>query len=865
MPHVAEKMMAAIPSDKRLPGGVFKFDGNNTTGGYFESGSNTGLGLCPQAPNLGQKSWFFACYCLATGGAVNDYIFSIRNTNNDYMSLHRNSSSQFDFRFVTGGVTRISLQVTAYAYGVCQLVCVWRNGSEWGLGVYNGNGVTSTPDLVEATPGTLAPGGTGDTYNTSIRAVEATRVRIGHFDGATATYRFAGSVAALTWAIAPSGDLSSYNLSTKAQRKRCLRDLQYLFHTAGFAPSDVMSYGNWADSSGVLKTSNRIVQIETNDRIVCPFTGQYLTYAITGNANQVTGPPYTLPSASLQRPHRGNWSYLADPVFELRPGGGALVARHQINAQFNSQIMVDRIEADGEVHSWPIQFMHRYPSIDSSASNARVDYYMSFPSNPTHMGDTHSDCSLKITNAGIVVSPVFHSDIQADKPDTGDHIIVGDGQWIVLRDADEDPLVLDVHPTNPWGTSWAASTQDYTDLSRSYTLLSDQGTRLVEMSRSRASGAAKIVMSDLTYSNVTVRSKICISDATGARLYPGPLVYMPDGYTLCTGYLTLETPSPNNTIMYWGMMMPPAADWADNTKWHAFDGTALDGASGRPTLGTVTLGDTPAFHMLNQDINAVNNQDFFPTNTFPSNGTGMHTHRMEQPCLITGEFVGIAAIVRTSSTNAPVTSSTGTRCNNATSGSWNIPWDTTELWRWEYNSTTKGFTFYDKTDITSIIDTLNPGAWPGNGSYNTSDVQYLQAMQVGPNRMLLLIADPESVDPPANTSFFVQLLGYTLRGALFYDLDGDSPEDYIDLLDDLATLATDGSEGYGFMVHNAAGPNGHAKVIGLKVTTGDYHASLPWGCYVPKTVDLVLPLRDALSANHLLPAPRYSGNLQGWI
>lgn len=831
-------LLAPVGAGEQLPGGCSDFDGNSTDGGWWGSSTN-------DYPDLGQKSWL-AWWAMRNGGAPNgQYHWCIRLDNNNELKCFRFSSdSKIYFQLITSGTARVNCSILEAdaLFSCCEYFACWRNDSEWGICGYKCRGEV-TPAIAKATA-TFAPGSTGDTLGT-IKSNSSSRMYVGIRDGATGSTKLNGSIAGPFFWICGDGEnlTDDYGIDTTSQLHlaRILFDPQSMFSRHGFAASQCVAYGNWANSSGTLKTALTRTQIADSDRLVCPFTGKYLVFGATSHASQLMCPPYTVPAtADPIQAWRGSGTYLDCPSVIENPRGGWLTYRTQKDNKNNPAFFVEFIGPDGEVNRWPHPVPFAYYFVDASASYAKgISWNGLEGTNSSHNGDTHTAMPLILTDAGLLCAPHLHSNSYADCPATGDAAF--DYEQFVLLTDDATPETIETYTGAPWGTAFSQQAS-YTSGFKTYGLLTNGGGYTNQVSRSKSAAGAEVLLTEFKWSDKSILRKVIITTDGSAilRNYPGPLIKMSDGRRIVINH-ALKADS-NTIIVYTAVICPPVSQFTDNTKYFSPTGLRLDGTQGLPVPSSLNQLSYSAIHIT--DDNAA----FFASLPLPSGSVGMDFLRMETPCHVTGEWEGIAAIVRKSTANGDLSTVT----NNSSGITDNAPFDETTLRRWTYTGgSAPTLVLRDSFDITSIIATLNPGTWPQDTSFDTSEVQYLHAARFGVNKKIVYIVDPENVAIGTDKGWFAHLCGFTVRAVIFHDLAADDPTEYIEYVDDVFSLATDNSEGYGCMPYFAGSGNDGSRSVMLHIMGGDW-VSQGWGNRIAKAVDMRPGMRTIYHANGLL-------------
>lgn len=804
-------LLAAVGEGEQLPGGCYDVAGGST-GAFFASADQTAI------PDLGTGDFDILAYFRPGNASTNAYLWTARVDNNNYVSIARRNDNLMEFRWVTGGSTRVSLIPASFGtYSSHCVALITRRGNDFRMDLYQGAG-TTTLGLVTATATISA----GDTFTSSIRTASG-RLRIGHFDGSTNGFKWVGA-----WGLIAV--IKGANASmTDDERKLYMLDPQRMFSYFGYDPSNVTAYGNWADSSGNLKTAITRTQFAASDRIVCPFSGNYLTLgAGSAQSTELACPPYTMPAHTDPIiAHRGSWNYLDCPFALEHPAGGWITTRTQKDANQDPTFYVDFLDAAGALNRWPVAFPWGY-DVDGT-------WYWNAMSGTGHKGDTHTACPLFFAHnpdgsiKALVLAPYLHSSVYADTPGAGQTTKAIE-QFVVLTDA---ALPQTIKPTG-------AET-------KTYSLITQRAFRSLISSRIGAAATAQLLISEFDHADYAVRRKNYMTHPGDSerRNYPGPIVNMSDGRSITFPHMVSEE---DGILTNSAIIIPPAADFADNSKWFTPTGKNLGGSNGIGALGTINQVADFADLALTDD-----NAAFFASLPLPDGGTGMDHVRLEQPCHVAGEFEGIAAIVRVSSGNGDL----ATLVSNSSGGA-SAEFDETTLRRWTYTSgSAPTLVFRDSFDLTSIIAELNPGQWPQNTAATTAECQYLHCCQFGGNRMLMFVNDPESVAIGTSKSVLGSLMGFTLKGVLFNKLDAADPRDYIEFVDVVHDIATDNSEGYGLMPYSVGNGNDGSKSVIVVIAGGDWVAQ-GWGNRVVKGIDLRTSLRTTLAANNQLPRRRQS-------
>jgi hypothetical protein len=810
-------LLSPVGEDQRLGSATFRLATNNNNG-IFTYSDNTVI------PSFGTNNFAILCNVRAPAGSGNQSVVSFYKDTSNYLQIfHASGDTTLRFRLRIDNTERVSVSIPRAILGLHTPILCCRNGTTWGIYalVLDANGQPTLSKDEDLGVDLAALG--ADKIGTNIADHANGRMYYGSWDGSTTSTKWQSALGSIHIAICdPGTTLTDHNLATDAEKIQLLLDHQRLFSACDFNSEQVTSYGDWCDSSGNRKIVTKETQLAANDRLVCPITGKYLVLAAgAASADALGYPPYHMPCNKPGVTARGSWSQLCSPQ-AVEYAGGWLVSMNQVDSAFNPLFFGAWLGPDGEPNRWPIPVYCGFPYEDSSDGGAWKIWYNTLP-NITRFGDTHTEMSVIKTDDAVIFAPFGHSNTYSNSPATGDTLY----SWPVycVWD-DEGPELL-------WPITVADSpAQD----SKTYSVFSRYGGKVLESWRGGSGAGGHVMVTQTDEATRTLESVKVISNVGTRHNYIGWHVEpFSDGRRLITGFVTNH--DNNYRFTHWGVIAPRVTDDFDlNTNWFSLTGQALDGASGRPLLGSFTLSNNPTFHLLDD------NDSFLPN--LPADSIGMDFIRMEKPCRVTGTWEGIAAIVRVSAGNGDRSLS-----ETLTSGSVSDPWTSTTIRRWEYDSSTPSLTFRDSFDITDILETLNPGNWPQNTNLTTGEAAHLECMQIGPNKMLMFVNDPESVAVGASlaSSTLGCLLGFTLKAVIFNKMNADDPTQYVELVDAVFTLPTDNSEGYGLYPF-AIGANG----VLISIIGGDYDATGTYGNRIVKAATLELPSSGGASSANIM-------------
>jgi hypothetical protein len=813
-PPGTDILLTPVGDGEQLGGAVFRFAGS-TAGGYFTSASNAPI------PRLGTKSWAMLINARwIGGGGVQTLVSFYTNSSNYFHIFYVASDDTFRARLRIDNVERLSVSIPRRVLSLYTPLLVCRDGNKWGIYSYTLNS-DGQPEFQKAeTTVDLAASGV-DTFDTKIATHADGRMHFGYHDGSSS--KFNGSLGSYHCAICDTSEtLSDYDLATDAEKQRLLLDHQRLFSACGFSASQVRSYGNWCDSSGVAKTTTKEAQLAASDRLVCPFSGNYLTLA-TGeaSANALAYPAFSIPCHKPGITARGSRTQLTAPQ-AIEYAGGWLVATNQNDASLNPQYFGVFLGPDGEPNRWPIPVLVGYVYADSSDGGATKIWYNTIPGT-TAWGDRHTDACVIDAGDCIAFSMHGHSGTEANSPASGD-TLYGFPVWCLWDDDGPTlgwPITPDVGETNKTMT---------------YSVMCRHGGKILQAWRASTSASGRIMATQFDETTQTFETVQVIAGTATRHNYNGWVAPLPDGRRLLTGFVTND--DNNLRATHWGVIGPKPTDtFSLNTNWFSLTGQPLDGNSGRPLLGGFNLNNNLTFHLL------TDNDSFFPN--LPTNNVGMDFMRIEAPCVLTGQWEGVAAVVRVSEEN-------GDRSLSVTdsSGGTSDPWHRTEIRRWTYDRSTPSLTYRDTFDITSIIAALNPGAeWPQNTDLTIPEAAHVECMQTGPNQMILFTCDPEDVAVGANLidSNLGGIVGFTVRAAVFHKMNAADPTQYVTFANAVITLPTDNSAGYGLYPYAVGSANDGSQSVLINVLGGDFDVARGYGNRVVKAFDLTAALNAALS------------------
>jgi hypothetical protein len=804
-----------VGSGERLGGAVFRSSGS-ANGGYFESSNNAPI------PRLGTKSWAMLLNVRWIGGSgVQTIVSFYTNSSNYFHIFYVQSDDTFRARLRIDNVERLSVSIPRRVLSLYTPLLVCRNGNTWGIYSWTLN-ADGTPEFQKAETTVDLAASSVDTFDTKIATHTDGRMRLGYHDGNSS--KFNGAFGSYHCAICETSEtLSDYNLATDTQKKMLLLDHQRLFSACGFTTSQVRSYGDWCDSSGVAKSTTKEAQLAASDRLVCPFSGQYLSL-VTGEAssNILAYPAFSIPCHKPGFTARGSRTQLTSPQ-AIEYAGGWIVAVNQNDAAYNPQYFGVFLGPDGVPNRWPIPVLAGYVYSDSSDGGASKIWHNTIP-NVTAWGDRHTDASVIRAGDCLAFTTHGHSDSNSGSPASGDVIYNFPG-WCLWDDENG--------PVMGWPLTPSVSE---TNRTISYSFNSRLGGKTLQVWRSSTSAAAHIMATQFDEATRAFTTVQVIDNVSTRHNYPGFVVNLPDGRRLLTGFVTND--DNNLRATHWGVIGPKPTDtFSINTNWFSLTGQPLDGNSGRPLLGSFNLNNNLSFHLL------TDNDSFFPN--LPTNNVGMDFMRIEAPCVLTGQWEGIAAVVRVSEEN-------GDRSLSVTdsSGGTSDPWHRTEIRRWTYDRTTPSLTYRDTFDITSIIETLNPGAeWPQNTDLTIPEAAHVECMQTGPNQMVLFTCDPEDVAVGANLidSNLGGIVGFTVRAAIFHKMNAADPTQYVTFANAVITLPTDNSAGYGLYPYAVGSANDGSQSVLINILGGDFDVARGYGNRIVKAFDLTAALNAALS------------------
>jgi hypothetical protein len=642
-----------------------------------------------------------------------------------------------------------------------------------------------------------------------------------------------------------SETLADYALGTDAQKEAVLYDFQKLFSVCGFTPSQLLAWGNWADSSGNLKATIGTSQFAASDRVVCPFSGKYLTLgAGAANANELVYPPYTEPAHTQPlQAWRGSGNDIDLPsAIESPSGEGLIVYRTQKDQSANPAFFLDFVKYGESVNRWPIPLNVPYQFIDAApVANARGISYNGI-AGATAIGDTHVAMPLipvydtDGTVKAILCSIYWHSTQRPNVPTTGDRQL--DAGVLIVID-DDGQRVVDLVPM-PWGSAYTGNEDAYLLGVNTYSLMINRAFKTMIATRSGAATGADILEVMFDPETETTDYKKVINGGGGVlRSYPGQAVIMSDGRMIrCGLYLKVETGASSITG-YTAWIVPPAADFADNSKWFAPTGQRLDGTDGISALGSINFLSTNALHLTSD------NDAFFPD--LPDLSEGMDALFMLHPCHVNGPtFEGMAAVMRISTTNADRSSIT----SDSNGGAW-LPYDKCVIRRWIYTTGSAPTLVEERDeldalvefDLMPILEAMLPGNWGRDTNFLAAEVTGLSAMQFGTNKMLLFIHDNLTATPGTNLIPTNLNTGHRLRAVLFHDLSAADPTENLEFGEIVFDLATDNSEGYGLYPYFAGSGNDGSKSVCVYVGGGTW-ASEGYGNRNAHAVDLRTNFRE---------------------
>lgn len=817
------QLLAPVPSEQVLPGFLGKYSGNSSTGATWVSSSNAGC------PDIGGKP-FIGILRIRYGGApTTGIIFSFYQNSTNYFQVRRFSDSKYYMQFVVGGSALVNIGATESVWDCETVLCFFRSGTTWGIACSAG-GATNTLTLNADTPATY-----DDSANAlgTLIANSSTRMGIACQNGVTST-RWDGALAGpFIWYGTSGQTLSDYGISVSdftlnGDIGRLMQDNQRPFSAHGFPASRCVAFGNWQDSSGNAKVAIKPTQLAASDKLVCPFSGKAVVLASgSAQAANLAYPPYTLAAATPSETARGSLNFLDYPRFAECLNGVTVKTRVQIDGSTNPCFSLGFFDpTTGLPNRWPVKVPYKWSYTDSSAGNAVVEQFNVAPTGITAAGDTHASCGVIPVPDGsggiaeLLLAPYMHSSVYSNKPDTGD-VTSAFEQYVRLSDAGV---------THAFATSPQPNTYAHLD-NRS------DGTTINHTRRGVAESSI-LVVTEYNHATHAITRYETINGFADVRNYPGEIVTMSDGRSVATAYAaTLQSGQlGGGTPAYYAYIVPPHADLGDNSKWFTANGHNLSGSDGVNARGSLNLvADHLALRLTND------NDSFFANLPIPDydDSPNMHHVRMHKLIHVTGGWEGLAAIVQRSSGNANLNTLV-----TASSGGGSVIHDQTTIRRWQYyGGTTPRLELKDSFDIKQIMRDLNPGFWPqdSGGTTYSGDVVIPQCVQIGKNQMLLIVVDPETVAIGSSVHLYGSVLGFTLKGAIFYDMAGSDPTKYVDLLGPIAQINTNNSQGYGIYPYPGSAFSGYVTRTAYSIAGGEWLAA-GYG----NEVSLVTPLASLL-------------------
>jgi hypothetical protein len=794
MPNPCDITLAAVPSGQRLGDGCVRFS-NNSTSVCFESASNG------EIPDLEATNWIATAWIHNQGQSGSRNVWAAYGNANNYAALFMNQSTGVvAFGQTTGSVSRFSVvpQVQARWVGKHQPVLLEKRGLDITISAYGYTGAIGEMVLAKDTQ-TL----TAQAFESAIRSQSISRFRVGHRDGSTNGNRWWGGISNVNFAV---GDFTAL---TDDERILLMLDPQRLFSYHGFDPTEVISYGDYCDSSGVRKLLLNETQLANGDRLVCPFSGKYLSCTGTPASTEVAGAPYSIPGNSLNSTHRGTYYFNNSRTIKNTISGGWLIVQSVITHGTQAMWYLECANASGVVDRHPINIPYRCYFTDSSDSYSKQFLTNTSATAYTGGADTHCDATLCLTSAGLFIFPFRHSDEVANYPASGDTAFGAD-QTILLTDTGfehyETPDFDD-----PFGVSYASDVEGYRRLTKTYSYLLTQGTRILELYRTGTSQVGEAYIKEVDFSdpdNVSVRRQRLISNTTDRRVYPSGLCPLSDGRACA---IVISNHDDNNMpMLVAGIIVPLSANWTDTSEWYKPDGTAI-GA----TLGDITLANNPGLHLVDD------NDSFLPD--FPENGVGMTGFSLLGFTPLTGPLDGFAIFCRILD---------GDRSSHEftnSSGGTNLEVEDMQLRRFVFDADANTITQSGgDNSIFSIMGELEPGDWPQNEDHTNVESVMFMGGGWGDNKMIIVWCDPLDYEVPYNAEEDPERVryGYQVKAALFHRLNSADPTQYITLDEPIYSITPGGTGGEGLQADVVGSEFDGEKSIVVRIIGGQYVSSL---------------------------------------
>jgi len=612
--------LAAIPTaGQRIGGGSVRLEPLATATAYFITPNASNV------PDMGDGDWLIfgrGDYISGSSTADPNFLCIGTSTSNHELRVQLSTTSSWlAFLWADAGVNWTGTASFSGAYARMGGAVYWfllRTGDTMQAGFYDERAGAIVKTALIAKPGSHNGRWSGDLVDAGTAGAARMVIGARYVSSAAGTIRALHSghitfckcpagVTLATTGIDPSdGGFDALIASIMADPQRVN---EYTWH----ATNGVTTFGDVTRGATGTAVGNRFPErLWDGDRITCPRTGKYLS--LTGSSLDSAGaavgskndawvyPPYTQPAANPQQGQQKDATPIAD---KLSTGAYAFLEMPRLTNSGPEHLIGFINPTTGLPCKWPVVATAKFKRFVSSTGAEQADHPHLENSNSVSFPlDNHHGGALVERDGDIVFMPSFHSEISA----SGFNSVAGERaaafvQYSSVVDDTARAAVdfIDISTTyaEPFGSNYTGNEEDYERWCTSYAALgrfTDSGGTTWAIGCERHRDTAPGWLGAWQYNGLATPYfvKVTVDSASGDVKGGIPIGVVPLDSEHC---LLAWNPRPvisasRGSVGAMGFVFKPGSTFQNNTSWFApYSGDACDGASGRPTLGSIEPGD----------------------------------------------------------------------------------------------------------------------------------------------------------------------------------------------------------------------------------------------------------------------------------
>ncbi|MEE9609522.1 MAG: hypothetical protein V3U03_17430 [Myxococcota bacterium] len=391
--------------------------------------------------------------------------------------------------------------------------------------------------------------------------------------------------------VGPGNTLADFGLDQESERVKLMRDHQRIRRIMP-AGARLVSYGDLQEADGTpIRPTTSVRNIITGDKLVCPFTGHSMAFAVT-TTSPLAFPPYTDPNRYANQ--IGSHGPAYTPLVIQSSRGGIVKPSFGRDSTVVPAICLDVFDPKTLQRCRPpIAIIPHGNFIDSSMGDAQ-GLKRSWSGLSSSAFDNHVGYGILEVGDELQILQSAHSSTLPNEPETGDRWLCHDHVLFVRDDQVEADVVFVAPEETTWGIP--LDPVNHYNLLNTYFHGCVVGAYGVIQTRQRDTTAGSQTVKQIR-DGVIDWQRITNQDGGGAMQGALPTATVP---LLGDRFLVLFSPRLDGStgrVADYGVIGKVGSAFTDKSKWHsARTGEVLDGTGPNAlTLGTITTDDENFF------------------------------------------------------------------------------------------------------------------------------------------------------------------------------------------------------------------------------------------------------------------------------